>query len=248
MAEGAGCRLIRHKVNKGYGASWKTGVLQARGDTVVFFDGDGQFEVGDVGRVVERLQSEDADIVFAVRRHGSQEPWLRRPGKAVLFAVANFLARRRIKDLNCGLRAVKRKILLRYLHLLPDGFSASTTSTLIFIKRGYQTSEVEITTRKRLGKSSVRIIKDGLNTMLLIIRIIALFDPLRIFVPVSLAVMAAATLYSLYEALHRGLGIPVLGATLFTGGLLIFFMGIVCDQISAVRLERFEDPFLKQSD
>ena len=242
------CRLISHQVNRGYGASWKTGAKNARGKIVVFFDGDGQFQVEDVGRAVDKLRAEDCDMVLSVRRQGAGEPLIRRPGKAILFAVANFLARQKIRDLNCGLRAVKKKVLLRYLHLLPDGFSASTTSTLVFIKRGYKIGEIEITTKKRLGSSSVRIVRDGLGTILLILRIIALFDPLRIFLPASAFLMAFATVYSLYEAFTRGLGVPVLGAVIFIGGMTTFFMGIICDQISAVRLERFEDPFTSQGE
>ncbi len=237
------CRLIRHQMNRGYGASWKTGARNALGEIVVFFDGDGQFQVEDVGRAVDKLRAEDCDIVFAVRRQGAGDPLIRRPGKAILSSVANFLARKKIRDLNCGLRAVKRNVLLRYLHLLPDGFSASTTSTLVFIKRGYRIGEIEITTQKRIGSSSVRIVRDGLGTVLLILRIIALFDPMRIFLPTAALLMAFATVYSLYEAFASGLGVPVLGAVLFIGGMTIFFMGIICDQISAVRLERFEDPF-----
>ncbi len=240
------CRLIRHQVNRGYGASWKTGVRAAKGEIVVFFDGDGQFDPVDVGRAVDKLQADDCDIVFAVRRQGAGEPLSRRPGKAILFAVANFLARQKIRDLNCGLRAVKREVLLRYLHLLPDGFSASTTSTLVFIKRGYKIGEIEITTRKRLGSSSVRMVRDGMNTVLLILRIIALFDPLRIFMPVSVILMGLATIYSVYQAFALGLGVPVLGAVVFIGGMTIFFMGILCDQISAVRLERFEGPWAER--
>jgi len=237
------CRLIRHQVNRGYGASWKSGVRAAQGEIVVFFDGDGQFATEDVGRAVEKLKAQDCDIVFAVRRQGAGEPLIRRPGKAILFAVANFLARQKIRDLNCGLRAVKREVLLRYLHLLPDGFSASTTSTLVFIKRGYKIGEIEINTRKRLGNSSVRIVRDGFNTVLLILRIIALFDPLRIFIPTALVLMGLAAIYSIYQAFAYSLGVPVLGAVVFIGGMTIFFMGIICDQISAVRLERFEGPW-----
>ena len=239
----AKCRLVRHRRNRGYGASWKTGTLRARGEILVFYDGDGQFDPGDVQRLVDTLQQSDSHMVLGARDRRSHRPWLRRPGKRLLFALAAFLANQKIKDLNCGLRAVRRDLLKRYLHLLPDGFSASTTSTLVFLKRGYDVSYVDITSYKRVGRSSVNLMRDGFGTLLLILRIVCLFDPLRLFVPTALALMGAAVSYSAYEALTHGLGVPVLGATVFIGGVLVFFMGIVCDQISAMRLERFESPF-----
>lgn len=239
------CKLIQHPFNRGYGASWKTGVTNADTDIVIFFDGDGQFDPNDVKRVLDELIEHNCDMVTGCRTQESYTPWTRKPGKALLLRLARFLVHKPIKDLNCGLRAIKRHVLLRYLHLLPDGFSASTTSKLVFLKRGYLVRSVDIVTKKRAGKSSVRIIKDGFSTILLMLRIISLFEPMRIFIPSSLVLLLVSMIYSGYEALILDRGIPVLGATLFTAGVIIFFMGIICDQISAIRLERFEDPFHK---
>ena len=237
----AGARVVRHRTNKGYGAAWKSGCRNATGDIVVFFDGDGQFDINDVARVLKPVIDGEADMASGARDRASHAAFVREAGKFFLFKLANFLTRRRIADLNCGLRAVRRKILNRYLHLLPDGFSASTTSMLVFLKRGYDVVFVPVTTRARIGTSTVRVFRDGFGTIILIIRIMALFDPLRIFLPLSGVMMAGAVLYSLFKAIGTGLGIPILGGVVFLGGMLIFLLGILCDQISALRLERFED-------
>lgn len=242
VLEGARCSVISHKTNRGYGASWKTGVSAASGSIVVFYDGDGQFDPRDVGRIVEEFVTSNADMIVGARTDGSHVDLSRRPGKSILKALASFLARTRIPDPNCGLRAVRRDLLQQYLYLLPDGFSASLTSLLLFYKRRYQVGFVPIVVKKRLGKSSVRQIRDGFGTIMLMTRLIALFDPLRIFLPVSGVLVGLGIVYSILEALIHGLGVPVLGGIMIIGGLLCFFLGIVCDQISALRLERFSTP------
>lgn len=234
------CTIIKHDVNRGYGASWKTGLLKAKGDIVVFCDGDGQFQPGDVHAAVDHFIENDADMTSGFRGQDSHRPWLRRPGKRLLLWVAELLQGRSIPDLNCGLRVVRRRILRRYMHILPNGFSASSTSLMIFFHRGYKVNFHPVSVKKRLGKSSVSIFSDGFGTLLLLVRLIALFNPLRVFLPISGIFVLFAILYSIYEIVVRGLGVPVLGATLFSGGLLIFLVGIVCDQISSMRLEQFE--------
>jgi glycosyltransferase involved in cell wall biosynthesis len=239
--QGLPCRVVTHEINKGYGAGWKSGCRSATTDFILYYDGDGQFDPEDVGRMAALAQKSRADMVSGHRQKNSHTPLLRQPGKLVLKHLANYLARRNIEDLNCGLRLFRREVLLRYLHLLPDGFSASTTSMMIFLKRKYNVTFLSVVTTRRLGKSSVRIISDGINTVMLMTRLIALFDPLRIFMPIAGVLISVSVVYSLLEAIGSGKGVPVLGATLFTGGLITFLMGILCDQISALRLERFED-------
>lgn len=240
LVENLPCRLINHKVNSGYGSVWKTGCRHASGDVVVYFDGDGQFDPDDIEKVLDRFAETNADMVSGVRVKGTHTDFRRQPGKLVLREVANFLAKRKIPDLNCGLRAFNRTLLSRYLHLLPDSFSASSTSMLVFLKQGHKVEFQPLVVKKRAGTSSVNILRDGFSTLLLIVRIIALFDPLRIFLPISLVLIVVSILYSGYEIIRLSLGIPVLGAVLFIGGVLCFLLGILSDQISALRLERLE--------
>jgi glycosyltransferase involved in cell wall biosynthesis len=236
----APCRVITHNPNRGYGASWKTGCRAATTETIVFYDGDGQFDVADVGRLLDLHRSSGAQMTSGARQSGSHTPMLRMPGKAILKMVARHLSKSDIPDLNCGLRAFDRKLLRGHLSILPDGFSASTTSMLAFLKRRYKVSFLPIVTKAREGKSSVKIMRDGVAALLLIIRMITLFDPLNVFLPVATAFMGLGVLYSAFEAITSGLGVPVFGATLFLTGVLLFFLGILCDQVSATRLYNIE--------
>ena len=237
---GKACRVVRHARNRGYGATWKTGIALAKGDVVVFYDGDGQFEPDDVGRLVAEMEGSSADLVIGRRGRDSHQPLSRRPGKAVLTSVANFLVKEKIPDLNCGLRAVRRSVIRRYAHLLPNGFSASTTSTIVFLKRGYSIAYVPVRVKKRTGTSTVKPVSDGSGVILYMIRLIALFDPLRIFLSLAFVLFVAASAYSVYEIIVRGQGVPVLGAIFLVSSVLFFALGIICDQISMVRLERYE--------
>jgi glycosyltransferase involved in cell wall biosynthesis len=237
VAQAAGARVVRHKRNRGYGASWKNGVRLARGETVVFFDADGQFDPHDVARLLAIMP--ECDMAVGARSRDSHVPPERRPGKFVLQIVADLLTDTQTPDLNCGLRAVRREVISRYLHLLPDGFSASTTATIALLKRGYRVEFVPVLARARKGKSTVNPLRDGFGTIMLIVRLIALFDPLRLFLPASLLLQVLGWGWGLrYIITGRGLSVGAL--LLILTSVLTFFFGILCDQVAALRQERFE--------
>jgi glycosyltransferase involved in cell wall biosynthesis len=238
------CKIVRHNQNRGYGASLKSGVRESESDIIAFFDGDGQFDPNDLDAMVDVFMKNGCHAVIGKRMASSHVNLSRSVGKFFLKRLAKYLTRKHIPDLNCGMRVMRRELFLRYQHIFPNGFSLSTTSTFVFLIRGYDVLFHPVTAGKRKGKSSVKFFKDGFNTLLLIIRLIAMFDPLRVFTPISFFLIAVAIGYSGWEACSMGLGIPVLGAVLGIGGLLMFFMGILCDQVSAIRLERYE-PFDK---
>ena len=132
IAEKAGARVIRHPRNRGYGAALRTGTTQATRDYVLFCDSDGQHSADDVGRIMEA--GDDCDMVVGARTQVSHVPMSRRPGKFILAKFADYLAGEKIPDLNSGLRMIRREVLIKYLHLMPHGFSFSTTSTFAFLK------------------------------------------------------------------------------------------------------------------
>ena len=230
------CRLIQHKLNRGYGASWKTGIENAKNDIIVFFDGDNQFNPDDIQKLVFTFIQEKADMVSGARIKKSHVPLKRRPLKVILKWFVELLVERSIEDLNCGLRCVRRSVIRRYTSLLPNGFSASTTSLVIFLYQSSVVKFIPIKTKKRIGTSSVKILRDGLGTVILIVRLVAMFNPLKIFLPTSGFFLLFSFAYSIYEAIVNKMGIPVLGLMLFMSGVLLFFFGILCDQISALRL------------
>ncbi len=237
IARRAGVRVIRHHSNKGYGASLKTGVRMARGEVVVTLDADGQHNPEDIERLLAELV--DADMAVGMRGQGSHTPSMRKPGKWVLARVANYLAGTKIPDLNSGFRAIRVETLRPFLHILPNGFSFSTTLTLALFKEGYNIAYVPINTAPRTGKSTVKPLRDGFNTILLIIRTIALFDPLKVFLPASVLLLLVGFGYWIYDSLFltRHLNIPSGSVILLVSAVIVFLFGILADQVSAIRRE-----------
>ncbi len=239
IAARLGVQVVRHEFNKGYGAALKTGVRDALGEIVLFFDGDGQHDARDVVRLLEHFPEYDM-VVGARTKNSSYKPLLRRPGKRILSVFANFLAGTKIPDLNSGLRAFKKDILLKYMHLLPSGFSFSTTSTFAFLKSNRRIKYVPIATRKRIGKSSVKQFRHGSQTIMLMLRLIVLFEPLKVFLPTSFLLFALGCASMVQNLIVTPFGIADATILLLISSLLIFFFGLLTDQVSAMRREKHE--------
>ena len=236
LAQIAGASLIRHRHNRGYGAALKSGIRAATTEFVLTYDADGQHQPEQLAALWAARTG--ADMVVGARQTVLHSPLWRMPGKWLLNLLANYLMRRRIPDLNSGLRLMRREVIGRYLHLCPDGFSFSTTSTLALLSRGYDVVYTPIRVAPRTGRSHVSI-QAGLDTIVLILRIAALFEPLRIFVPASLLSLLAGILWGIPYAL-AGRGVSVGAMLAIVTGILMFGLGILSDQISQLRLERYE--------
>lgn len=232
--------LVRHEVNKGYGAALVTGINRATRDFVVWMDADGQHRVEDMVSVMQAIICEGLDYCIGVRGASSHQEPTRKIGKWVLRQVMHLAAGRPVADFNSGLRGFRRAIIRKYLHLFPKGFGASTTTTLIMLERGYNGGEVPITVLQRIGISSVKQFRDGMRTLTLILRIFLIFKPLHFFGGIGGLMSLTGMGYGLWSAFTEGLGFPVLGAVVFLAGLQTIFMGLIMDQISAMRRERFE--------
>lgn len=233
-AEEAGAKVVTHPYNQGYGASVKTGLRHAGGEAVVLVDADGQHEPEDVERLCAEL--ERYDMVVGARQKGSAVSLIREPGKKVLFALARYLARRKIPDLNSGFRAMKRDAALGFLHFLPNGFSLSTTLTLAFMEAGLSVGYIPIKTSARVGRSTVRP-RDALGTLILILRTIMLFSPLRIFVPVAGALGATTVAFAVHDLSVTPRGISDSCILFGVSALLILLFGLLADQLSLIRKE-----------
>jgi len=234
LALKAGGKVISHNRNKGYGASLKSGIKQAKGDWLLFMDGDGQHSVEDALELL--AASEGVDMVVGQRVQLIHSPFWRMPGKWVLHWRADYLTRQHIPDLNSGLRLIRKDLVDRYLPLCPNGFSFSTTMTMIMYNRGYEIIYVPFEIKKRKGKSTVSL-ATGFETLLLILRIATLIDPLRIFIPLSIIIGSIGLLWGIPYAL-LGNGVSVGSMLAIVTAVLLFAIGLISDQISQLRLEK----------
>jgi glycosyltransferase involved in cell wall biosynthesis len=241
VARGFPVVLVSHPSNRGYGAALKTGIVHAKHDFVVFFDADGQHDPAHIGPMLAALDR--ADLVIGERELYTRKSPLHWLGRRALTRFIHFLTRLRLRDINCGLRVARRDLIRRYLNLLPDGFSFSTTSTVVFAKFGHRLAFHPVSVRRRIGTSSVRLVRDGYNTLLLIIRLIALFDPLRVFLPPAFGLMLLGVVYGIFKYLTLPVYTGLSGGALsmFLTGVMVFLLGVVCDQIASLRLERYRD-------
>jgi len=199
-------RLIEHERNKGYGASLKTGIRSASAALIAITDADGTYPNERLPEMLAKLRTDDFDMVVG-RRPFRKLPLLTKPAKWAITSLANFLTGENIKDINSGLRIFRKEIAERFFGIISDGFSFTTTITLSMMTNGYRVHYFDIDYLKREGKSKIRPIKDTLNFIQLIIRTVMYFDPLKVFVPLSLLLFIA-------------------GAALLIGGM---FMGKMFD-------------------
>ena len=235
-------RQIQHRKNRGYGSAITSGIRASSGHYVIWFDADGQHRTEDLLTVVDRLMNSNLDYCIGVRDERSYDVASRKLGKLVLRYAVRFAAGQPVRDFNSGLRGFRRDVILPYLHLLPKGFGASTTTTLLMLERGYYGEEVPIIVRPRVGQSSVKQIRDGLRTLLIILRLILLFKPLVFFGGIGVALILVGSVYGFYEALRIRAGFPVFAALIIILGVQALFFGLLNDQISTMRRERFEGP------
>ncbi len=236
IAGEAGARVIRHDRCRGYGAALRTGVRASAREWVLFCDGDGQHSTRDVGRLI--AECDDADMVVGTRTRESHVSLARAPGKFVLGCFANYLAGEKIPDINSGLRIIKREILMKYLHLMPMGFSFSTTSTFALLKGNYRIHWTPITVRKREGESTVRQWKDGPRTIMLMLRLTVLFEPLKVFMTATgVLLLLSIVSFTVDMVITHGKGIGDTTVILGISTLMMFMFGLLCDQVSALRRE-----------
>lgn len=228
----ADIRLVNNPYNKGYGAALKTGVENSGFDWVLFYDSDGQFRPEEIPKLLEYL--DDYDMVVGSRLD-KKAPFLRKPGRAFLHWLANYLADFKIPDLNCGFRVVKKSKIKEFWHLLPDSFSLTTTITLAFLKSGLNIKYVPILVNKRAGGKSTVKIKHAIKTFFLILRTIVLFSPLRVFMPAVVFLWILLGFSLAYDIYH--VHITNTTVVLFMSSLIIFLFGLLADQISAIRRE-----------
>ncbi len=227
-----GVRIIRHKRQLGGGVARVTAMRHAKGRIILQSDADGTYPCDQIPEILRRM--DHADLVIAARRSESATHWrlLRLCMKWILKTLASVLSRRKIPDLNSGMRAYDRRLGLRYAYLYPKGHSIMSTMTLAFLTEGLIVDFVEIDYRQRKGKSSFRPIQDTYNYTVTIIRTVAYFDPLRVLMPVSIFFFFLAVGFTVRDLFYRDIGdmTPLAWIT----ALIMIVLAIMSDQFSRV--------------
>ena len=233
IAAAAGARVVRHPYNKGNGAAVKTAIRHAAGDYMLIVDGDGQHRPADALRVAALLG--EFDLVVGARTAG-QASRTRGVGNRVLNWLASYLSGREIPDLTSGLRGARLPLLREFIHLLPNGFSTPTTTTLAFIKAGYNVTFIPIEAQTRVGSSKINLSRDGMGFLMILLRVITIFSPLKIFLPISFAAFALGAGYGVYTIIDER-HVTNSSVLLITLAVIVFLVGLVSEQISALRSE-----------
>jgi len=233
-AADAGARVIRHPYNKGNGAAVKTGIRQATGDFILIADADGQHRPSDAARLVAHLDA--YELVVGARSTKTQASLARRTGNAVLNGIASYLTEQRIPDLTSGFRAARRDCLLEFLHLLPNGFSTPTTTTLAFMRAGYSVRFEPVEAAQRSGVSKIRLGADGFNFFLILLKVITIFSPMRIFAPISAAAFLLGAGYGVWTIVTQA-HVTNSSVLLILLSVVILLVGLVSEQISSLRIE-----------
>ena len=233
-AQALGVRVVRRPVGAGNGAAIKAGARAATREWVLFMDGDGQHRADDVPRLLARL-NEGYDMVVGARDASGQASRHRGLANAFYNRLASWMVGQRVADLTSGFRVARRTRFNEFLYLLPNGFSYPTTCTMAFFRAGYSVGYEPIAVQKRAegSKSHVRIWRDGLRFLLIIFKIGTLYSPLKIFGPVAALMFLLATgwyAHTFYEA-GRFTNMSLL---LYTGGVMVFLMGLISEQITAL--------------
>ena len=224
--------VISHPYSLGNGASIKSGARNAQGKTLVFMDADGQHFPDDIANLLAKFD-EGYEMVVGARSNATHASLARLTANSFYNKIASLMTGYNILDLTSGFRAVRARHFRKFIYLLPNGFSYPTTITMAFFRSGLPIAYIPIKAGKRTGKSHIQIFQDGIRFFLIIIKIGALFSPMRFFLPISLVLFIVGISYYLYTYIHYE-RFTNMSALLFTSSLLVFLIGILSEQVSAL--------------
>jgi glycosyltransferase involved in cell wall biosynthesis len=232
IASEAGAKVVSHPYSKGNGAAIKTGARTASGDVIVFMDADGQHDPADIQRLLGRI-NEGYDLVVGARQRGSQASVGRGLANGFYNRLATYMTGHKVEDLTSGFRAVRADKFREFLYLLPNGFSYPTTSTMAFFRAGYSVAYEPIHAAQRIGKSHIKPLQDGMRFLLIIFKIGTLYSPLKLFAPIAALAFVLGSLWYGYTLGTEG-RFTNMSALLYTGSVMIFLMGLISEQITAL--------------
>ena len=233
----AGANVWPHPYNMGNGAAIKSGLRCARGEWVLMMDADGQHKPEDIARLLEH--KDRYDMVVGARTRQSETSAHRDLANWVYNRFASYVTRFKVEDLTSGFRLVRLSVARQFIYLLPNTFSYPSTLTLGYLRSGRTVKYIPIQTKARVGKSKIKLLKDGARFFLIITKIASLFSPFRVFLPISMGFFVTGLCYYAYTFLTQG-RFTNMSALLFNSSIIIFMIGLVAEQISQMRYERVE--------
>lgn len=232
IANKYGAQVVSHPYSMGNGAAIKSGARACLSKYIIFMDADGQHDPKFIQTLIDKLDS-GYDMVVGARTSDSQANLLRGLGNKIYNFIASKVTDHDVKDLTSGFRAVKKDLFIKYLYLLPNGFSYPTTITMAFFRSGYAVAYEQITAHKRKGKSHIKLSKDGIRFFIIIIKIASLYSPLKVFTPVSIitAALGFANYAYTYFSAER---FTNMSALLIIVSIVIFMLGLLAEQITVL--------------
>lgn len=232
VAAELGASVLSAPYSMGNGAAIKRGTRAATGDILVFMDADGQHDPAQIPQLLERIES-GFDMAVGARGADGQANAGRGLANALYNRLATWMTGHRVADLTSGFRVARADKFRKFLHLLPNGFSYPTTSTMAFFRSAYPVAYVPITVARRIGRSHIRPIRDGLRFLLIIFKIATLYSPLKLFAPASFAFCVTGLGYYgyTYAAEHR---FTNMSALLLSASVIIFLIGLISEQITSL--------------
>ncbi len=224
-------KVIHHAKNTGYGSALKTGVRAAKSPYIAITDADETYPDELIPEFFRDVVENNHDMLVGARTGETVKiPLIRRPAKWFITRLASYMVGTRIPDLNSGLRIMKKEVVEKYIHLLPEGFSFTSTISLAMLANGYDVKYVPINYHHRKGNSKIRPIYDTLNFIKLIIRTVMLFDPLRVFLPISLPLLFGGIVLIAVQAIMY-MNISTVAVLIMLTGLNILTIGMLAEVI-----------------
>lgn len=236
-AMAAGANVWPHPYNMGNGAAIKSGLRCAQGEWVIMMDADGQHQPEDIARLLEH--KDRYDMVVGARTRQSETSMHRDVANWLYNSFASYVTKFNVEDLTSGFRLVRLSVARQFIYLLPNTFSYPSTLTLGYLRSGRSVKYIPIQTRARVGKSKIKLLRDGTRFFLIITKITTLFSPLRVFLPISVSLFALGLCYYAYTFCTQG-RFTNMSALLFNSAIIIFMIGLVAEQISQMRYDKIE--------
>lgn len=233
----AGARVVSQPYNKGNGAAIKAAIRHATGEVLLILDADGQHDPADIPRLLEPMTR--YDMVVGERSRESHASGARMAGNWLLARFASYVVGMQLADLTCGFRAMRRSVMLEFVHLLPNGYSWPTTSLLSFAKAGYSVKFVPIAALRRTGgRSRQKLLKNGVKFATIVLKIVMLFAPMRVMFPAGLILFGLSVVAYLWGvvASQRWLHVPNSTIMFFVGAIVVWMFGLLAEQIVALGL------------